>query len=251
MEIHNIIFLSIFFYLAGIVGVSVGGTSLITVPLLISMGMSAKLAVGTNMFTLIFVSLSGAIGFRESMETRHNRVMPILIVLTILGSWWGAKILLDFDEKLLERFLVLIICLFVPIFLLKKNIGITENHEKNSPLRFFAASVLVFILGIYGGFFSGGYVMMLSYVLILGIGFDFLQTAGMTKVLNLFSSLVASLIFWQNGLIDLHVGIPLAVAISLGGYSGAKLAIRKGNVWVRRLFIGMMVFLAVKLFLRF
>ncbi|MDP8257960.1 MAG: sulfite exporter TauE/SafE family protein [Candidatus Aadella gelida] len=247
MEIHNIIIAAIIYYFAGMISVSVGGTSLVTIPLLIFLGMDTKTAIATNMFTLVFMSMSGVIGFRKKIEWSHSNFIFIAVLLTILGSWLGAKLLLNFNEEILERFLAVIICLFLPVFLLKKDIGIEERREESTLPRLIISSFAIFVLGIYGGFFSGGYMMLLSYVLILGLGLNFLQTAGMTKILNLFSSLVACLVFFANDLIDFRIAVPLGTAIFLGGLSGSKLAIRKGNVWVRKVFIIVAGILVVKL----
>ena len=55
------------------------------------------------------------------------------------------------------------------------------------------------------------------------------------------------MVFFYQGLIDFSVGIPLALSMSLGAYCGAKLAIIKGNLWIRKLFIILSIALAVKL----
>jgi len=54
MNLINILIVCMISFLANIFSVSVGGTSLIAVPLLISLGMISKNAVATNMFALIF-----------------------------------------------------------------------------------------------------------------------------------------------------------------------------------------------------
>jgi hypothetical protein len=47
---------------------------------------------------------------------------------------------------------------------------------------------LTFILGVYVGFFSGGYVALLRAVLYAFFGITFIEAVAVTKVLNLFSS---------------------------------------------------------------
>ena len=136
-------------------------------------------------------------------------------------------------------------CVVAGSFLVKKDLGIQEG--KTSKLKLLAAVLLIFILGIYGGFFSGGYVTLLSYVLILSLGFNFLQAAFITKVFNIFSSLTACALFHHHGLINFSVGHPLGVSMYSGAFLGAKLAVAKGNLWVRNLFIVAVIVLAIKL----
>jgi uncharacterized membrane protein YfcA len=225
----------------------VGGTSLITVPMLISLGMISKNAVATNMFALIFLSLSGAIGFRKEIRITNNKKIAFFSILTICGSLLGASFILAIEKDTLKKVIAIMIFFIASSFLLKKDLGILEKKEKISKLKFFGSALLVFILGIYGGFFSGGYVTFLSYVLILIFGLNFLQVAFVTKIFNIFSSFVACAFFYYHDLIDLSVGIPLAFSMALGAFLGTKLAIAKGNLWVRKLFIVVVIMLAINL----
>jgi uncharacterized membrane protein YfcA len=51
-----------FFFTAGI-SVVTGGTSLLTVPVMLSFGLEPRVAVATNMVALIFLSLGGTLPF--------------------------------------------------------------------------------------------------------------------------------------------------------------------------------------------
>jgi uncharacterized membrane protein YfcA len=74
----------------------------------------------------------------------------------------------------------------------------------------------------------------------------FLQAVAITKVINVFSSLVAVLIFWWQGLIDFRLGVALGVAAFIGSLIGARIAMRINNVWLRRIFLGAVIILALK-----
>ena len=247
MGIISILIACLISFIVSAVSVSIGGTSLITVPVLICLGMVSKNAVATNMFALIFLSVSGAIGFRKQIKPTHYKMVGIFSILTILGSSLGANLILAIDKDVVKRVIAIIICIIAGSFLFKRDLGIQERERKTSKVKFVTAAILVFILGIYGGFFSGGYVTLLSYVLIWTIGLNFLQTAFITKIFNIFSSLVACTFFYYHGLINFSVGIPLAFSMFLGAYLGVKLAIVKGNLWIRNLFIILAIVLAIKL----
>lgn len=247
MDFINILAICIISFVVSIFSVSVGGTSLITVPVLISLGMTSKVAVATNMFALIFLSISGAAVFRKEMKATHVKMIIIFSILTLCGSLLGANLVLAVDKDILKRIIAIIICVIAFTFLLKRDLGNKEMKERTSKWKFTIGTLAIFFLGIYGGFFSGGYVTFLSYVLILIFGFNFLQAAFITKVFNIFSSLAACLIFWYHGLIDFSVGLPLALSMSLGAFLGANVAIKKGNLWIRSLFVITIFLLAIKL----
>ena len=247
MDTNSILTVCFISLVVSTIGVSIGGTSLITVPALIWLGMAPKNAIATNMFALIFMSISGAIGFRREMKGAHCGMIAFFSALTICGSFIGANLVLAVDEDILKRVIAVIMCIISGSFFFKRDLGIKENKGQISKVKLFTSLLLVLILGIYGGFFSGGYVTLLSYVLILSLGLNFLQAAFITKILNIFSSLVAFVFFHYHGLIDFSVGVPLAVSMFSGGFLGAKLAIAKGNRWVRNVFVTVVIALAIKL----
>jgi len=247
MDIVHILTVCLISFGVSTIGVSIGGTSLITVPALIWLGMAPKDAIATNMFALIFLSISGAIGFGKEIKPAHYRMIAIISVLTICGSFIGANLVLAIDETILKRTIAIIMCIIAGSFFFVKDLGIRERKGQITKVKFFISALSVFILGIYGGFFSGGYVTVLSYVLILSFGFSFLQVAFITKILNIFSSLVACAFFHYNGLINFSVGIPLAISMSSGAFLGAKFAVAKGNRWIRNIFFAAVIVLAIKL----
>lgn len=247
MSVISILTICIVAVIVGIFGVSVGGLSLITVPVLIWMGMEPKNAIATNMFALIFLSISGAIGFRKQAKPAHLKLAVIFSMLTIFGSLLGAKLVLTIDEDTLKKVIAAMMCLIAVSLFFKRDLGIKQSKKRISKPAFFAGTAAVFILGIYGGFFSGGYVTLLGYVLILLFGFTFLQAAFITKVFNIFSSLAACLFFYYHGLIEFSIAVPLAASMYTGAFIGTKLAVAKGDRWVRNLFIIAVLALAAKL----
>lgn len=232
-----------------IMTVSVGGTSLITVPVLIWLGMSTKNAIATNMFALIFLSISGALGLRSQIKSSHYKMAVLFSILTICGSFIGANLVLAINENILKRTIAIMMCVIAASLIFKRDLGVKQTTARISMLKFLLGTLSIFILGIYGGFFSGGYVTLLSYVLILSFGLNFLQAASITKIFNIFSSSAACAFFYYHGLINFSVGVPLAVSMFLGAFLGAKLAIAKGNLWIRNLFIAVVIVLAIKLLL--
>lgn len=247
MSLISVLIVCFLSFIVSIFSISVGGTSLITVPVLISLGMISKNAVATNMFALIFLSMSGAIGFRKEIRIPYHKMIAFFSILTICGSLIGASLMVAIEKNILKKVIAIMICIIACSFLFKKDLGIQERNEKISKMKLGGGALLIFILGIYGGFFSGGYVTILSYVLILTFGLNFLQVALITKIFNIFSSLGACAFFYYHDLIDFSVGIPLAFSMSLGAFLGTKLALAKGNLWIRKIFIIAVILLAIKL----
>jgi uncharacterized protein len=90
---------------------------------------------------------------------------------------------------------------------------------------------------------------MLTAAFVLLFGMTFLQAVATTKVMNVFSSGVATLVFIWRGVVDLKVGIVLGAFMFLGALLGGRVALFLSAAWLRRLFIAAVLGLAIKLLL--
>jgi hypothetical protein len=111
-----------------------------------------------------------------------------------------------------------------------------------------AGYIATFALGVYGGFFSGGYVALLTVAHVFFFRMTFTEAVAVTKVLNLFSSLIATAIFAWQGIIDWKLGFLLSAVSFAGAVLGATLARRMSDLWLRRIFFSAVVLLTTKLF---
>jgi hypothetical protein len=234
------------FFLTSVISLVTGSTSLITVPVMIALGIEAHVAVATNMLALTFMSIGGSLPFIGKGVLSRSRLLPS-IVLTIIGSGLGALLLLTVPLKALQ-ITIAVAMIGVAIFsLLNKNLGQASHDVPASQLGVVAGYAATFVLAIYGGFFSGGYVTMLTAAFVLLFGMTFLQAVATTKVINVFSSGVATVVFVWRGVVDLKVGIILGVSMFLGALLGARIALFLSTVWLRRIFVAAVLGLAVRM----
>jgi uncharacterized protein len=233
------------FIFTAFISVVTGGTSLITVPVMMQLGINPHVAVATNMLTLIFLSLGGTVPFLKGQLIPRKR-LPALIGLTMIGSVLGALLLLAVPAKAMP-FVVALAMIAVAVFSLTKgNAGVSPVAGKPARISEVAGYGLTVILGVYGGFFSGGYVALLTAALVACFRVTFLESVAVTKVLNLFSSLVATAVFAVRGLIDWKLGLILGAASFAGATAGAALARKLSNHTLRRVFLVAVLVLAAK-----
>jgi hypothetical protein len=124
-------------------------------------------------------------------------LLPVSIVLTLVGSALGELLLLRIPLRLLQL-TIAIAMIAVAIFSLAKEDSGTSAHSVSSSRRA-VGYVATFLLAVYGGFFSGGYITMLTTVFVLLFGLTLLQSVATTKAVNVFSSAIATLIFAWHG----------------------------------------------------
>jgi uncharacterized membrane protein YfcA len=234
------------FFFTSVISVVTGSTSLITVPIMIALGIEAHVAVATNMLALTFMSVGGSLPFIGRGILSRSR-LPASVALTIIGSGLGAFLLLSFSLKALQITIAVAMISVAALSLVNKNLGRASHDAPASHVGVIAGYAATFFLAIYGGFFSGGYVTMLTAAFVLLFGMTFLQTVAITKVINVFSSGVATLVFIWRGVVDLKLGIILGASMFLGALLGGRIALFLSTVWLRRIFIAAVLSLAVRM----
>jgi uncharacterized membrane protein YfcA len=240
-----IIVLMTVFLLTSIISVVTGSTSLITVPAMFQFGIDPRVAVATNMFALTFMSLGGALPFIHAKTIDRTR-LPLLIGLTLASSVIGAVLVLVIPSNAMPSIISIAMIAVVAFSITKRDAGILPVQSAPSRLAAWAGYAGTFVLGIYGGFFSGGYVTLLTALYIALFHMTFVEAIAITKVINIFSSLVATLIFMGQGLVDYRLGLMLGMVMFIGAIIGARLALRLNNVWLRRMFLITVITLALK-----
>ncbi len=212
-------------------------------------GIDPRVAVATNMFALIFMSVGGTVPFLRT-GTIDKRRLPLLGLLTLIGSVVGAWLLTVIAAESIPL-LVALFMIAVAIFsALNPQAGVVPVGPPPK-VAAFAGYAATLLLGVYGGFFSGGYVTLLTAAYVLCFRMTFLEAVAMTKVINILSSFVATVIFTRSGLVDYRLGLILGVVMLMGGIIGARLAIKMSNVWLRRIFLATVLILAVLTLLSF
>ena len=68
-------------------------------------------------------------------------------------------------------------------------------------------------------------------------GFDFLHASANAKMVNLATNLGSICLFVIKGKIIWAIAIPMAICNAFGGWVGAKLAIKRGNSFIRIFFL--------------
>lgn len=244
MSLAAPILLILLFFVTSVVGVVTGSNSLITVPVMFQFGIDEKVAVATNMFGLTFMSIGGTIPFVRQGKIEYGRALP-LVVLTLIGSAVGAA-LVGFITNQSLKLIVSVAMVAVAGFTLWRREGGAAERETAGTSHRLIAYVLAFMLAIYGGLYSGGYVTMLTAVFVAFFAMPFREAVGTTKLINVFSSSIATAIFIWQGLVDYTLGVVLAVTMFVGAYVGAHYAVRMNEVWLRRIFLATVLLLAAK-----
>jgi uncharacterized membrane protein YfcA len=243
ITVSELALLCLVFFGTSIVSVVTGATSLITVPVMLSLGVEPRTALATNMLALTSLSAGASLPFLGGGQFERRGLLSLL-ALTFVGSLAGALLVFAVPENLI-RIIVAVAMLTVGIVVLHpaSQANAPRSTKTTSRLTGYAVTLL---LAIYGGFFSGGYVTMLTVAWITLLNMPFRRAVATTKLANLISSLSAVAIFAARGAIDWRLGAVLSAAAFLGGILGARWTLLLNETWLRRVFVGAVLALAFK-----
>jgi len=227
-------------------GTLIGGASLITIPTLIILGLPPHMAIGTDRFGVIGIGTAGLYEFHRKKMIDY-RISFLMAVPTFLGSILGANLVLAIPENLLRIIIVVtnVFCLLYLILIPK--VGLEEKKRTASKLQYFFGGLFCFIIGIYGGFYGAMAATFLAYVLIIGFGQTFIQTAANIKVASVCFTTSAAIVFGINGAIDFHLGLGMFCGCLCGSYLGAHFSDKIGNLWIKRLFMAILIIMIIKM----
>ncbi len=243
MPFIQILILIIIFLAASIISVITGSTSLITVPVMLQFGIEPRVALATNMLALTLMSVGGTLPFIGKGVIDHKR-LPLLIILTLAGSILGALLVLIVPSKSMPLIISISMIAVTVISIFNRNAGVVTAEGIPSPIAEIAGYLATFLLGIYGGFFSGGYVTLLTAVYIMLFRMTFIQAIATTKLINIFSSLIATLIFTKHGIVNYKLGFILGIAMFIGGIIGGRISLKLSNTWLQRIYLTVVSILA-------
>jgi uncharacterized protein len=244
MSTPQIALLTVIMVATGALGAITGGNSLINVPLMMMVGMTSRAAVATNMFAVLFMTVSATARFARDKLISSRFVWP-LCALTAVSSAIGAELAVKLPEPVVKTIVGVSMTLLV-VFMAARPQA-TARTVSIPPPALVLGYGASFLLGIYGGLFSGGYTTLMTFLGVACFGLRMIESVALMKPVNLVSCAAASLVFFSAHLIDWHIGVPLAVANLLGGYLGAHLAVRASQRVVRAFFLGTVACLALKL----
>ena len=238
-----------FAFLAGFIDSVVGGGGLVQIPaLLILLPHTTPVAdvLGTNKFVGISGTSAAAWNYARHVEIDWRATLPTALAGFVF-SYGGALTVSHLNPALL-RPLVLALLIAVAIYtFLRKDFG-TLHVPRLAPAaaRWIGVGVGA-VIGFYDGFFGPGTGSFLIFTFIGVFGFGFLAASASSKVVNTATNLSTVIYFVLTGHVYYWLAVPMAACNVLGSFVGTRLAILRGNRFVRWFFLAVVTAIIGKL----
>jgi len=212
---------------AGTVNTVVGSGSLVTFPVLLGLGYPPLVANVSNTVGLVPGSVSGAIGYRAELRGQRSRLLR-LGAFSLLGGLAGGLLLLarpDTFEAVVPLLVILASLLMAVSPRLSARLRARQGGTARAPSRVLLP-LLVFLTGVYGGYFGAAQGVILLALLGLLEDDGLQRLNAMKNVLAGLVNGVAAVLFVLVSDVSWPVAGLLAVGAVVGGQAGAKLARR-------------------------
>lgn len=234
-------------FAAGLINAVVGSGTLITYPLLLSLGLSPIGANATNNVGLSPAGFSAAWAARTELRPRL-RSLGLAMVLTLAGAATGALLVVALPERVFQMVVPWLILSAVVLVglqpLISKRLQRRARHvdhvAKDLP-------IWTGLVGVYGGYFGAGQGVM--YIAALGLRYsdDVRLNVAVKNLLAGIANATAAIVFILSGFVYWPFALCLALGSLLGGYAGGQSARRMHPLLLRAIVIAVGLYAAIYL----
>ena len=233
--------------LAGFVDAIVGGGGLILLPTLFAVHPSALPATlfGTNKAAAIGGTAWACSQYARRVTMNWGTLAPAAVT-ALLASFAGAWLVTMVPATGLRKALPLVLLVVLLYTLWRKDLGRVHAPHLSPRREALRGSAIGAGIGFYDGFFGPGTGSFFVFLLVRGLGYDFLHASAGAKLLNTATNLAAIALFAVKGHVWWHVAAVMAVANVIGSLLGARLALRHGAGFVRGIFIAVVSLLILR-----
>lgn len=214
--------------------------SAISLPVLLSLGLGAEVANGTNRVAVVVGGLVAVATFARHGHIDWRNVGPFAAATTA-GGIVGVVLSEIVSPERLYAVEVGALLIAVAILFLHPRRWLTAEdivQPRRGPLPI----ALFFVVGIWLGFIVLDGATYLLFVLVLAVGYDLVRANAMKSVLLVVSTGVSLIVLAAQGSIDWGPAGLLSLGAIGGGLLAARLAMRPGAaVWVYRLLVVVIV----------
>lgn len=243
----TLIVLGILSFVAGFIDSVVGGGGLIQLPALLVGFPNSPVPTlfGTNKISALAGTSVAAIQY--SRHIRYNlKLLLTVAFFSFVASFAGAKTVSIINPAALKPVILLILVLIGIYTFLKKDLGAVQSKSLSENKKLIVGSLLGLIVGFYDGFLGPGTGSFLVLGFVVLLGFEFVSASAYAKIINCATNVSALFVFIRQGNYLLGVAIVMAVGNVAGSLIGSRMAIKKGNRFIRVFFLIVVAILIVR-----
>ena len=235
---HEIIILCIAAFAAGFIDAIVGGGGLIQTPAILVVLPQYPVAtlLGTTKIPSFFGTSMAAMQYAGRVPIQ-KKLLVSMCILALAAAYTGSRTVSLVSNTFMKPVIFGILILVALYTFSKKDFGVATSVQLSKRKELILSSVFAIAIGFYDGFIGPGAGSFLILFFISMLGFDFLKASAHAKFVNLATNIGSIIFFGGSGHILFQYAIPMAICNFVGSLVGARLAIWRGNAFIRIFFL--------------
>ena len=223
---------------AGFIDAIVGGGGLIQTPVILLT--YPQLPVASLLGTTKIPSFSGTAvslyQYSKHVTIQWKVVLPVAAA-AFVAAFAGSRLVSIISNATIKP-VILFALIAVAIYTYsKKNFGQQEAREMPLSRSLLRGVIGGLLIGFYDGFVGPGTGSFLVLLFITLLGNDFMHASAHAKAVNLATNIASIIYFAASGHILYELAFPMAACNMAGGWLGSRLALLKGNAFIRIFFL--------------
>jgi uncharacterized membrane protein YfcA len=223
---------------AGFVDSIVGGGGLIQTPAVLITLPDHPVAtlLGTTKIPSLTGTSSAAIQFARKVKLQW-KLIGVLCLIALVAAYAGSKTVSVVSNSFMKPVIFGVLIVVAVYTYSKKDFGAAVTQKRTPRNEYLLGGLFALAIGFYDGFIGPGAGSFMVLFFISVLGFDFLKASAHAKFVNVATNTGSILFFAASGHILYHYAIPMALCNFAGSLVGTRLAILKGNAFIRVFFL--------------
>lgn len=225
-------------FAAGLIDSIVGGGGLVLTPAMLNLhpGLNILQAIGTQRTSSIMGTSVAAWNYLRKIHVERRILLPACAA-AMAASAIGVQFAKRLDPDVL-KWTVLIICVILALYTaFRKDLGLKEDRRFHPKHESMAALSIGTATGFYNGLIGPGTGTIMVFAFVSFLGLDFLKSSAVSKAANVSADISSWTVLLLSGFVLWVLALPLVIGNMLGSYIGSHMAIRKGQAFVRGVFV--------------
>jgi uncharacterized membrane protein YfcA len=224
-------------FAAGFIDAVVGGGGLVQTPAMLITFPHAPVAtlLGTVKIPSFCGTAVSAYQYSKRIDIRWKLIAWVALA-AFVAAMSGSYMVSVLNNQVLKPIILGVLILVALFTYTRKGLG-QQHDEIPFGEALWTGIIAGLLIGFYDGFIGPGTGSFLVLVFITIIGHDFMHASAHAKMVNLATNLASILYFGATGNILFHLALPMAACNMLGGWAGTRMALVRGNRFIRIFFL--------------
>jgi len=240
----NLILLSIFGFVLGLVNAISGGSGVFALPLFLALGFSAVNALALNIISDVGVVFGVMHNYFRSQEINWKFALTIAPIL-ICGSVIGAKVIVGLSPELIKN--IILVGVFFGIFFILKPVKHTNVTEKSPAWKSGLGYLILFFCGMWDGSIAIAGTTLALIVMAHLLGKSFLQGRTSYAAATTPGTIISAIIIYSNSTLSYEWPLIILISNFIGAWIGSHLAVKHGDELIKKCMVAMSIIIVLKL----